>query len=77
MVVKEIYESVLHEKHLNESYSDSEVVIRRIGAVDTERTEIKQIITERFKKFNYSSEEIRISKDIISLFEDVTDDLIL
>lgn len=56
-------------KHLNGSYTDSEIVIGLVGAVGTELTAIKQIITARLETFNYSSEEIRISQDIISLFE--------
>lgn len=71
MVVKGINEKVLHEEHLNGSYSDSEIVIGLVGAVGTELTAIKQIIKERLATFNYSSEEIRISQDIISLFEDI------
>ncbi|MCZ4374323.1 anti-phage dCTP deaminase [Vibrio diazotrophicus] len=75
MVVKGINERVLHEEHLNGSYSDSEIVIGLVGAVGTELTAIKQIIKERLATFNYSSEEIRISQDIISLFEDIPSDL--
>ncbi|MDN3608722.1 anti-phage dCTP deaminase [Vibrio ostreicida] len=75
MAVKGTEESVLHEEHLNGSYSDSEIVIGLVGAVGTELTAIKQIITDRLETFNYSFEEIRISQDIISLFEDVPNDL--
>lgn len=75
MVVKGNNENVLHEEHLNGSYSDSEIVIGLVGAVGTELTAIKQIITERLNTFNYTCEEIRISQDIISLFEDISADL--
>ncbi len=64
MVVKGNDEKVLHEEHLNGSYSDSEIVIGLVGAVGTELTAIKQIITDRLATFHYSSEEIRISQDI-------------
>ncbi|MDN3612641.1 hypothetical protein QWZ16_23925 [Vibrio ostreicida] len=50
-------------------------MIGLVGAVGTELTAIKQIITDRLETFNYSFEEIRISQDIISLFEDVPNDL--
>lgn len=71
MNIKGTDEGVLHEEHLNGSYSDSEIVIGLVGAVGTELTDIKQIITERLETFNYTSNEIRISQDIISLFEDI------
>ncbi|AWA98888.1 anti-phage dCTP deaminase [Vibrio harveyi] len=71
MVSKETDENVLHEEHLNGNYSDSEIVIGLVGAVGTELTAIKQIIKERLETFNYTTEEVRISTDIISLFEDI------
>ncbi|MGF1868393.1 anti-phage dCTP deaminase [Photobacterium indicum] len=74
MVFKKNEEGTLHD-HLNGSYSDSEVVIGLVGAVGTELTAIKQIIKDRLEMFNYTSEEVRISQDIISLFEEIPDDL--
>ena len=71
MVSKETDENVLHEEHLNGNYSDSEIVSGLVGAVGTELTAIKQIIKERLETLNYTTEEVRISTDIISLFEDI------
>ncbi|EEX64309.1 deoxycytidylate deaminase [Vibrio metoecus] len=75
MVTKEMDEIVLHEEHLNGNYLDSEIVIGLVGAVGTELSEIKKIITDRLEAFNYSCEEIRISRDIICLFEEIPDEL--
>jgi len=75
MVSKKIDESALYDDHLNGNYSDSEIVIGLVGAVGTELTAIKRIIKERLDLFNYTSEEIRISRDIISFFEDIPNDL--
>ncbi|MBF4253574.1 cytidine deaminase, partial [Vibrio anguillarum] len=70
MVSKKMEENTLRD-HLSGSYSDSEVIIGLVGAVGTELSAIKQIIKERLEMFNYTSEEVRISQDIISLFEDI------
>jgi deoxycytidylate deaminase len=74
MSSKGIEESALHQ-HLSGNYSDSEVIIGLVGAVGTELSAIKEIIKGRLEMFHYTTEEIRISQDIISLFEDVSEDL--
>ncbi|WDF98834.1 anti-phage dCTP deaminase [Pectobacterium carotovorum subsp. carotovorum] len=56
----------LDDKIINDD--DSELVIGLVGAVGTDMDNIKKAITERLAAFRYTTEEIRISSDIISLF---------
>jgi len=51
---------------LDDSYSDSELVIGLVGTIGTNLNEIARPIDERLSKFNYTTESIKISTDIIS-----------
>jgi len=51
---------------LGNQYSDTELVIALIGTVGTELNRVKSIISDRFRIYNYSCENIYISTDIIS-----------
>jgi len=50
---------------------DSELVIALVGAVGTDLSSIISVIKERLKTFNYKTEEIEISKQIISQFKEI------
>lgn len=51
---------------LDDSYSDSELVIGLVGTIGTNLAEVAGLIEERLLKFNYSAERIKISTDIIA-----------
>ncbi|MBH1908759.1 anti-phage dCTP deaminase [Serratia sp. IR-2025] len=53
------------------SEPDSELVIGLVGAVGTDLEIVKNSIKERLSAFGYETEEIRISKDIISVLRDI------
>lgn len=59
----------LDDKIINDD--DSELVIGLVGAVGTDMDNIKKAITERLAAFRYTTEEIRISSDIISIFRSI------
>ncbi|WP_339539170.1 anti-phage dCTP deaminase [Pseudomonas sp. RA_15y_Pfl2_54] len=51
---------------LDDSYSDSELVIGLVGTIGTNLAEVAGLIEERLLKFNYTADRIKISTDIIS-----------
>lgn len=51
---------------LNNTYSDSELIIGLVGAVGTELDGITKIISDRLKNFNYDTEIVKVSSDVIS-----------
>lgn len=51
---------------LDDSYSDSELVIGLVGTIGTNLTEVAGLIEERLLKFNYTTERIKISTDVIA-----------
>lgn len=53
------------EYDLFKKYSDSEVIIGIVCAVGTEHKIVTDIIKDRLAAFNYQSDEIHISKDVI------------
>lgn len=55
-----------HTYFLDDSYSDSELVIGLVGTIGTNLNEVAGLIEERLLKFNYTTESIKISTDIIS-----------
>lgn len=50
---------------------NSELVIGLVGAVGTDMDNIKSAIQDRLKAFQYTTEEIRISSDIISVVRNI------
>mgnify|MGYP000350559000 CR=1 FL=1 len=66
MSLIQTYEHRDKEKFLNWTYQDSELVIGLVGAVGTEQHQIINIISDRLKAYNYETEEIRVSRDVIA-----------
>jgi hypothetical protein len=68
-------ESMTYENDwINNSYADSELVIGLVGAVGTDLSLVSDIICQRLVHYNYTTEEIRISKDIIKDLKLVKED---
>jgi Deoxycytidylate deaminase len=66
-VAKLSTESIETETYfLDDSYSDSELVIGLVGTIGTNLTEVAGLIEERLLKFNYTTERIKISTDVIA-----------
>lgn len=63
--------SISKIEDLSAEDDNSELVIGLVGAVGTDMDNIKTAIKERLGAFGYSTEEIRISSDIISLFKEI------
>ena len=54
------------------SYTDTEIVIGLVGAVGTPHKQVVDIITEKLHSFQYSTNEIRVSKDVIQkIYKDI------
>ncbi|NIF33849.1 cytidine deaminase [Enterobacter sp. Cy-643] len=58
------------EDNISNNEGNSELVIGLVGAVGTDMDNIRNAIKERLNAFRYTTEEIRISSDIISIFRD-------
>lgn len=58
---------------LEQNFSDSELIIGLVGAVGTDLERVTRILRDRLVAFNYETQEIKISKDIISPLCDVPD----
>jgi len=58
---------------LDNTYSDSEIIIGLVGAVGTDLEQVKRITTARLGAFNYTTKEIRVSKDIIKEIGNIED----
>lgn len=58
--------------NIREEYSDSEIIIGLVGAVGTNLDRIVDIIKDRLSIFNYNSETIHVSKEIIGKYLPVT-----
>lgn len=53
-------------------YVDTEIVIGLVGAVGTQLSRVVEVITDRLNAFSYTTKEIRVSGDVISvLFDDI------
>jgi len=52
-------------------FNDSELVIGLVGAVGTELQKVFEILSERLKKFDYKTQQIRISSEIIPSLVDI------
>jgi hypothetical protein len=50
---------------ISNTSTDSELMIGLVGAVGTDLQKVSEIIRERLTQYNYNSEEIRVSKQII------------
>jgi deoxycytidylate deaminase len=59
------------KEFLGDSFSDSEIVIGLVGAVGTELNKIVEILEERLQSYGYKTLEIRVSRDIIPLLEEI------
>lgn len=57
----------LHSSFLDDSYSDSELVIGLVGSIGTDLRAVCQLIEERLKAFSYSARQIKISSDVIAM----------
>lgn len=56
---------------VNNTYNDSELVIGLVGAVGTDLEQVTKIITDRLQAFNYTAEEIRVSRQVIKELESI------
>lgn len=54
------------EALLDDTYSNSELVLGLVGSVGTDLREVSRLVEERLKLFGYTSQVIKISKDIIA-----------
>lgn len=54
------------EAFLDDSYSDSELILGLVGSIGTDLTSVAKIIEDRLKAFNYSSKSIKVSVDVIA-----------
>ncbi|MBU2512791.1 cytidine deaminase [bacterium] len=61
------------EHYFDDSYPDSELIIGLVGAVGTNLSQVTTIIRDRLRSFNYNTDEIRISQQIIKEFRNVED----
>lgn len=57
---------------MNNTYSNSELVIGLVGAVGTDLEPVTKIIKDRLQAFNYTSDEIRVSRQIIGELSEVS-----
>lgn len=53
--------------YLDDSYSDSELVIALVGSIGTNLKAVAEILEERLKAFSYTTEHIKISSDVIAM----------
>lgn len=51
---------------IDDTYSDSELIIGLVGTIGTDLPEISKLITDRLRTFKYETRIIKISTDIIS-----------
>jgi len=56
----------LNRIFLDGGFKDTEIIIGLVGAVGTKNKKVVELISKLFKKFNYSCEIIKVSKDIIN-----------
>ncbi|WP_081042086.1 anti-phage dCTP deaminase [Pseudomonas putida] len=70
--IKHLSEAVFADNtsFLDDSYSDSELVIGLVGAVGTDLRIVSQLISERLKAFHYCTDQIKISSDVIAMLGD-------
>ncbi|MFK0268474.1 anti-phage dCTP deaminase [Pseudomonas asiatica] len=70
--IKHLSETVLgiNTSFLDDSYSDSELVVGLVGAVGTDLRIVSQLIGERLRAFNYRTDQIKISSDVIAMLGD-------
>lgn len=54
------------EEYLDDTYSNSELVIGLVGSVGTDLREVSRLIEARLKLFNYEAKTIKVSTDIIA-----------
>ncbi|PVZ39333.1 anti-phage dCTP deaminase [Pseudomonas sp. CC120222-01a] len=66
-------ESAINSSFLDDSYSDSELVIGLVGAIGTDLRVVCQLIEERLKAFSYVTQQIKISSDVISMLGEKPD----
>jgi hypothetical protein len=57
--------SPIDNQFLGQEFGDSELVIGLVGAVGTELKQVIDILEERLKVFGYTTEQVRVSQDII------------
>jgi deoxycytidylate deaminase len=65
---------VINTKPMQKEYStdvDSEIVFGIVATVGTDTNEVARLLTERLKLFDYTTEEIKLSRDILEKFVDV------
>ncbi|HGN8648436.1 TPA: anti-phage dCTP deaminase [Pseudomonas aeruginosa] len=55
----------IQESYLNDSYSDSELVIGLVGSVGTDLRSVSGIIEDRLKAFSYTCRVVKVSSDVI------------
>ncbi|MFF5864609.1 anti-phage dCTP deaminase [Pseudomonas sp. NPDC012596] len=58
---------IINASFLDDSYSDSELVIGLVGAVGTDLKIVCQLLEERLKAFSYEAHQIKISSDVIAM----------
>ena len=66
---KELSESYLiSDRYLGQQFTDSELVIGLVSAVGTENKKVIDKLHDRFKIFEYTAKDIRISTESVSSF---------
>ncbi|MFZ5958064.1 anti-phage dCTP deaminase [Pseudomonas knackmussii] len=67
--IKSLSEEVagIQVSYLDDSYSDSELVIGLVGTIGTDLKTVTGLLEDRLKAFKYKSQQIKISSDVIAM----------
>src|SRR5690606_14819855 len=52
---------------LDDSYSDSELIIGLVGSIGTNLKAVAELLEERLKAFSYTTNHIKVSSDVIAM----------